>query len=284
VVFLRALRVLWRGRPFSWLDKVVLGTAGLGLGCIAEGAWVEPYWPEVTHTVIDTPKLAAGEVVRLVHLSDLHCDAKVRLEEQLPALVAAQRPDGIVFTGDAINSPDGVPVLRKLMTALAKVAPTYVVRGNWDMAPIYFWPQDLYQGTGVQEVAARPRQLGKDVWIGGMPYQWDSDVEVGFKALPASGLRIFLYHLPDEVEKVKGRADVYLAGHTHGGQVRLPFYGALITMSRFGKRYEWGRYEVDGTTLYVNRGIGMEGSSAPRVRFWCRPEIGVIELRGRGAK
>lgn len=88
------------------------------------------------------------------------------------------------------------------------------------------------------------------------------------------------YHTPDPVEALPPGVDLYLAGHTHGGQVRLPFYGALITMSRFDKRYEMGRYEVNGTTLYVNRGIGSEGDGLGRARLLARPEITVIDLMG----
>jgi hypothetical protein len=60
--------------------------------------------------------------------------------------------------------------------------------------------------------------------------------------------------------------------------VRLPFYGAIVTLSAFGKQFEMGRYQLDQTTLYVSRGIGMEGLRLPRVRFLCPPEIVAIEL------
>ena len=73
-------------------------------------------------------------------------------------------------------------------------------------------------------------------------------------------------------------ADLCLAGHIHGGQVRLPWYGAIVTLSKTGKKYEAGLYRVKDTWLYVNRGIGMEGSCAPRVRFNCRPEVTVLDM------
>jgi uncharacterized protein len=98
------------------------------------------------------------------------------------------------------------------------------------------------------------------------------------KEVPPDAYSIFVYHYPDEIYAVAGKVDLYCAGHTHGGQVALPLYGALLTLSRFGKRFEAGLYEVDGTQLYVNRGIGMEGSGAPRVRFFARPEITVYEI------
>jgi predicted MPP superfamily phosphohydrolase len=72
--------------------------------------------------------------------------------------------------------------------------------------------------------------------------------------------------------------DLFLCGHTHGGQVRLPFWGAVITMSKHHKRFESGLYDVGGVPMYVNRGVGCEGGSAPRVRFLCRPEVAVFDL------
>jgi hypothetical protein len=72
--------------------------------------------------------------------------------------------------------------------------------------------------------------------------------------------------------------DLYLCGHTHGGQVRLPFYGALVTFSRYGKKYEAGEYIVGNTVMYVNRGVGME-NNAPRIRFLTRPEVALIEVK-----
>ena len=92
-------------------------------------------------------------------------------------------------------------------------------------------------------------------------------------------LTVFLHHWPDEIHTAaEGGVDLYCAGHTHGGQVALPFYGALVTLSQFGKQFEGGLYKVGGTWLNVNRGIGMEGGRAPRVRFCARPEVTVIEV------
>ena len=91
---------------------------------------------------------------------------------------------------------------------------------------------------------------------------------------PLPHFTILLYHTPDLApEAAEAGVDLQLSGHTHGGQVRLPLYGALYAASLYGKRFEMGRKQLDGLTLYVTRGIGMEGKSAPRVRFLCPPEI-----------
>jgi predicted MPP superfamily phosphohydrolase len=100
-------------------------------------------------------------------------------------------------------------------------------------------------------------------------------------AAPPDKFTLLLYHSPDLMPEVsKTGIELYLCGHTHGGQIRLPIIGALVTSSFYGKRYEMGRYTENGTTLYVSRGIGMEGKGAPRMRFLCPPEIELFELRG----
>jgi hypothetical protein len=75
-------------------------------------------------------------------------------------------------------------------------------------------------------------------------------------------------------------ADLLIAGHTHGGQVRLPLVGAIMTLSRIPRRWAAGGLTnlPDGRRLLVSRGIGMERCNAPRLRFLCRPELVVLDL------
>ncbi len=255
--------------------------AVMGLGCFAYAYFVEPYWLAVTQVTIQSAKLPAGtRPIRIVHISDLHSDPAPRLEDRLPDRIAQEQPDVIVFTGDAINSPTGLPVFRDCVTRLAAIAPTFAVRGNWDTG---FWGKlDLFGGTGVKELNGQPTKLeveGVPLWIGGVPVAKTSLIATLFDNVPPNEFRLFLYHYPDEIEEAAHQGvDLYCAGHTHGGQIALPFYGALMTLSRFDKEYEAGLYRVGDTQLYVNRGIGMEGGIAPRMRFWARPELTVIEV------
>ena len=286
-------RLGWMERPSraaQWAERTALALACVGVLCFAYGYFVEPYWPEVVHVRIESAKLAgASRALRVVHISDLHCDAEPRLEERLPDIIAAEHPDVIVFTGDSLNSPAGLPVLRKLLPRLAAIAPTFAVRGNWDTA---FWRrEELFDGTGVVELKKEPVKVeaaGASLWITGAafaslyepPDGTRSGIESALKGVPPDAFTLFLYHTPDEILDVAEtkRVDLYCAGHTHGGQVALPFYGALITLSKFGKKYESGLHREGATWLYVTRGIGMEGDPAPRVRFFARPEVTVIEL------
>jgi predicted MPP superfamily phosphohydrolase len=263
------------------MQRVVLALAVGGVACMAYGYFIEPYWLSVTRVRIASAKLPPGSrPIRLVHISDLHSDPEARLEEQLPGAIAAERPDLIVFTGDSLNSPAGLPVLRGCLTRLAQVAPTFVVKGNWDA---WFWrDQNLFAGTGVRELKSEAVKFeagAASLWIAGVPVGGEHNLDQTLDALPPEAFKVFLYHYPDLIEEVAAKKlDLYCAGHTHGGQVALPLYGALVTLSKFGKRYEAGLYRVGETSLYVNRGIGMEGGPAPRVRFWARPEITVIEI------
>jgi predicted MPP superfamily phosphohydrolase len=273
-------------------ERASLALAGLGLLCFLYGRLVEPFWPEVTRVRIASHKLAgAARPLRVAHISDLHCDPRPRLEERLPDLIAAERPDLIVYTGDSLNTPDGLPVFRNLMTRLSAIAPTFAVRGNWD---VHYWRRhDLFGGTGVKELrneAVRVEAAGTSLWVAGVPYasgdappyDVDGAIPQATAAVPEGAFTIFLYHTPDEILSVAAarRADLYCAGHTHGGQVALPLYGALVTLSKYGKRYERGLHREADTWLYVSRGLGMEGGHAPRVRFFARPEITILELTG----
>ena len=265
-------------RGLRWLRRVVLALAVIGVGCFAYAWRIEPFWLEVTHTRVATAKVTRP--IRIAQISDVHCDPDPRLEDRLPDVIAGEHPDIIVFTGDALNDPRGLDSFRTLMKRLAAIAPTYAVRGNWD---VWFWSAlDLFGGTGAVELtgtAVRAPLPDAEVWIAGAPVGDERKIPGALKLAPPSALSVLLFHYPDEIEPASAAgADLYLAGHTHGGQVALPWYGALITYSRFDKRFESGRYQVGPTALYVNRGIGMEGGAAPRIRFWARPEVSVIEL------
>ena len=267
--------------PLTRLRRSFLVLGALGALCVLYGRLVEPFWPEVVTVRLESPKLKPGSgPLRLVLLSDLHCDPSPRLEKRLPQIVAWLKPHAIVFAGDALNSPEGAAIFKELMKKLSALAPTYAVWGNCDA---YYRPDiDMYEGTGVKLLGERPVKIETGngrIWLVGVNFGKEQFLEKNIRQAPADELLALVYHLPDLIpEGIQLGADLYLAGHTHGGQVALPFYGALVTLSRFGKRWEAGLYKEGSTWIYVNRGIGMEGGSAPRVRFWARPEVTLIEL------
>jgi hypothetical protein len=268
-------------RAETWLRIFLYLLAVLGLLCFGYGYFSEPYSLEITRVRIETPKLAAGtRPIRLVLFSDLHSDPKPRLEETLPEAIAGEEPDLIVFTGDAINSPEALPVFKQCLESISEIAPTFVVEGNWD---VWYWKKSgLYRDTAARLLDGRGEKLKvgeTELWIAGVAVDHEDRLDKALAGAPPGAFTVFLHHLPDLVfDAARRKVDLYCAGHTHGGQVALPFYGALMTLSRFGKRFEAGLYREGDTWLYVNRGIGMEGGFAPRVRFCARPELTVIEI------
>lgn len=243
------------------------------------GHFIEPYRLEVTHLSLESGKLKSG-MIRIVQISDLHCDKMVRNEENLVRLVKPMNPDVIVFTGDMANTLEAVPYCQEVLGRLNARLGKYAVRGNWDS--VYWGKIELFNNTGFTELKGATVRLVKDgnvFYITGLPYGYsDRQFDVLF-SIPSDGYSILLYHNPDIVKDLKNTSvDLYLAGHTHGGQIALPFYGAIITLSKYGKAYEAGLYQVGGVTLYVNRGIGLEGGWAPRMRLFARPEIAVFDI------
>jgi len=279
------LRLLHKRPPAEKAERrsrlAVYAVAVLGLLCFGYGYFSEPYSLVVTRVRIESKKLAAGTPpIRLALFSDLHSDPKPRLEGGLADAIQHEKPDLIVFTGDAINSQEGLPVFKECLDRVSRIAPTFAVEGNWD---VWYWKKaGLYRGTAARLLDGRGEKLKvgeTELWVSGVAVDHEDRLEKALAGAPPGAFTIFLYHLPDLIfDASRRKVDLYCAGHTHGGQVALPFYGALMTLSRFGKRYEAGLYREGDTSLYVNRGIGMEGGLAPRVRFCARPELTIIEI------
>ncbi len=266
---------------FSMPALLVHFLATAGVICFAYGRFIEPYWLEVKNISIKTEKLTDTSF-RIVHVSDLHCDKKLRNETKVIKLINDTEPDVIVFTGDTLNfdNPQALPLFKETMKSLKAKLAKLAVRGNVD---VWYLPNlDFFGGSGFEELDHKTIKLqknGETIYISGLNFERPEGFRELLEDVPDSSFSILLYHTADLVEDLQNlNVDLYLSGHTHGGQVRLPFFGALTTLSKFGKKYEAGMYTVGKTKLYINRGIGLEGGSAPQVRFLARPEITVFNI------
>ena len=131
----------------------------------------------------------------------------------------------------------------------------------------------------MEKKSVKLQKNGETLYISGFSCKYPPAYSEVLENIGPEDFSILLYHYSDLVESLKGlNVDLYLSGHTHGGQVALPVYGAVVTLAKFGKKYESGMYRVGKTLLYVNRGIGLESNHAPKVRFFARPEITVFEI------
>ena len=254
---------------------------------------IEPFRLGVTHLELHSRKLEAGRRVRLVHLSDLHIERLTRRERELLARVNALHADYILLTGDYLNfsyisEARAVADARRVLGQLQARKGIFAVRGTHQVDPNALLPV-LFAGTSIRWLRSEhvtTGQKGRRMTFAGASCTREPDIDVpaverALSGKPDDVFTVLLYHTPDLVAQAAEQGvDLYLAGHTHGGQLRLPVYGALMTATEVGKQYEMGRYDLDGLTLYVSRGIGMEGMAAPRARFMCPPEIVCIDVLG----
>lgn len=265
---------------FTKKTIVVHILAIIGIFCFLYGIFIEPYWIEVKRVELESGKFSHA-VLRIVQISDLHTDPRGIDEKKVIEMVNSLNPDVIVFTGDTVNMPKALPIFKSTLKSLKANIGKFAVTGNYD-----YWflcGLDLFGETGFIVLDGKTARISKDgdvFFISGLNFEHRKYWFDLLGEVPRGYYSIFLYHTPDLIEDLKGvNVDLYLTGHTHGGQVALPFYGAIITFSKYGKRYEAGEYKVGNTILYVNRGIGTEGKARIRVRFLARPEIAVFDIR-----
>ena len=275
----------------------------VGTMFVIYGFWIEPLRLDVTQQQLRSPKLAAGRPLRVLHLGDLHAEILLTSRERrLGELLRSSSPDLILFSGDFINlsyldDPRARDVARAVLSELRAPLGVFAVSGSPAVDLPELVPQvlaGLDHIRWLRDEVATVTHDGRSINIVGLTCTHKPFIdgprlcEVLEAAQPnpppsQRPFTILLYHTPDLApEAAEAGVDLQLSGHTHGGQVRLPIYGALYTGSLYGKRFEAGRYQQNGLTLYVTRGIGMEGKGAPRVRFLTPPEIVLWELSGAG--
>lgn len=261
--------------------------------CTIDGFLIEPFSLQVTHHELSFDRLSAqGPSLRIVHLTDPHVERTTARERKLIPLLDELQPDLILLTGDYLNLSylDDEMALRDFRTLASQLhAPygVYAVRGSVDSPAL---TERLFADLDIVVLENESVKLdvkGQEIYLVGVACSHDLSIDIprldqALSGVPPDSFKILPYHSPDLIEAASERGiDLYLAGHTHGGQIRLPLYGAVVTSSGYGKQYEAGLFHEGRTHLYVSRGIGLEGAAAPRARFLCRPEVAVHMLQGR---
>lgn len=262
---------------------LLMGCALIFLGSIYVHK-IEPNWLEVTQIDVRLPKLdRAFDGYRIVQITDLHAgDGIDRAQlQKVVAAVNAQTPDLIVITGDHVSRLPRQHV--ELLDTLAKLHPrdrTLSVLGNHD---VYNDPTPIraaIQQAGIILLENTVYTIQRDratLHIAGVGdvFAQQAQLDRVLAQLPPTGAAIMLAHEPDFADDTAatGRFGLQLSGHSHGGQIRIPFYKGYLP--EYARRYPLGRYQVGNMIQYTNRGIGMIKLYA---RFNCRPEISVFTL------
>ncbi len=246
-------------RQFLRLGALALPAAAAGV----DGHWIE-------RTSLRVTKLELGRSLRFVHFSDFHHKGDTRYAAEMVAQINALKPEFVCFTGDIVEerrfADEALGFIRQIN------APVYGAPGNHD-----YWSgisfddcERAFAATGGGWLNNRNIALPNDwelLGIGG--YSWRGLPE------PRASRRIVLMHYPIQADQFSGlRFTLMLAGHSHGGQVRLPLIGAPIVPWGVGG-YQLGHYDTPAGPLYVNAGIG---TYRLPIRINCRPEITIVTV------
>jgi uncharacterized protein len=245
---------------------------------------IEPKWLAVERIEVVFPKLdRAFNGYRIVQISDLHAgDGIDRAQlEKVVAIVNEQNPDLVVITGDHVSRLPRQHV--ELLDTLAKLRSRdgiFSVLGNHDVyndpapirAAIAKAGITLLENT-IQTIVRKSATL-HIAGVGDVFAEQDR-LDLVLAQLPPTGAAIMLAHEPDFADNAAAtrRFGLQLSGHSHGGQIRIPFYGGYLP--EYARKYPIGRYQVGQMVQYTNRGIGTIKLYS---RFNCRPEISVFDL------
>jgi uncharacterized protein len=266
------------------IQVVAIGCAIIFTGSIYVRK-IEPNWLEVTQININLPKLDRAFVgYRIAQISDLHAGDRVdRTQlEKVVTIINEQKPDLVVVTGDHVSRKPRQHI--DLLDVLAKLQPrdrTLAVLGNHD---VYNDAEPIRQALKAANVTLLENTIftvkrgDAILHIAGVGdvFAEEHDLDRILKLLPPNGAAIMLAHEPDFADETAatGRFGLQLSGHSHGGQIRIPFINRGFR-PKLARKYPIGRYQVGNMTHYTNRGIGTIKVYA---RFNCRPEISVFTL------
>jgi predicted MPP superfamily phosphohydrolase len=254
------------------------------------GMVLEPFDLRVTELKLPGLAFSSDRPLRIVQLADLHVERLTKREDEILTRLSTLQPDLIVLTGDYVNydyahEPRAIQEARTFLSQIHAPMGVYAIPGSKFVdAPETM--TEIFTGLDITVLTDRAQTLpvGNSVlYLAGVKIDRSGHDRIVLSELmqqaPPGAYTLLLYHSPDLIEAAaQNGVDLYLAGHTHGGQVRFPFIGAVITLSAYGRKYASGLHTFGPTTLYTSRGLGMEGLHLPRARLLCPPEIVVIDL------
>ena len=259
-----------------------------GAGGLLYAREVETRRVEVRPVELTLPRLAPEfDGYRLAQIGDFHLDdwSKPERLHRVVEKVNEQRPDLVAITGDFASYSAKKFDAQQLIEALRALGArdgSVAILGNHDYLTDVKLVRRCIREGGVEELINGVRTLRRGeaaLQVAGIDdvMEGNSRLDLVLEQLPEEGAAILLAHEPDfaDVSAATGRFDLQLSGHSHGGQVAIPFLRRLV-LPPFSQRYTRGLYDVRGMIQYTNRGLGFVHA---RLRILCRPEITVITLR-----
>jgi hypothetical protein len=272
------------------LRLMTLGVTG-ATGAILNGTWIEPGNLSITRQNVICKKLPSGlDGLRIGLLADFHYrpEQDEALLEQVVQAVNGENLDCIALTGDFISKDPRV--LPPLLTRLEKMKAAhgiFAVMGNhdgWNSQGASVRKQ--FEKVGISFLINQHCLLsirGESLAVAGTDFVWlgQPDPARTLRGIATDTPVVALVHEPDYFDVMAAQRDILLqlSGHTHGGQCRVPLLDYSPVKVKFGVKYNYGSFSRNGSNLFVTRGVGTTG---PRVRFACPPELAILTLRPPG--
>ncbi len=236
--------------------------------------------------VLHLPQLPpALDGLRIAHFSDLHMTGQLRREFFQRAVEQTNLWDAdlVAVTGDIVDKARCIEWIPETLGRLRCKLGRFYVLGNHDKRVPLDQLRGVMRSAGYIDLGGRTHILeieNRAVLLAGNELPWlgpaPQDVSAQRDRLPADVFSILLAHTPDQIGWSRSQQfDLMLAGHTHGGQIRLPVIGPVISPSRYGVKYTGGLFHEPPTLMHVSRGL----SALHPLRFRCPPEITLLELR-----
>lgn len=261
-----------------WRRHIILLAIAVAIAALAIDAFViEPDNVQLEQYVIH------GNVksqLRIADLSDLHTRGMGTPERKVLAILEKEKPDVILITGDTLADPfggyDACMKVYKRLSALNPPLGVWFVNGNWENWHPVRRERQFYREAGVNLLVNQNHELRPDVWLIGLDDPSSSRVNFGeaMRGVPPNVYTIVMFHAPFFFQFIAGQVNLALTGHTHGGQIRVPFVKPFWLPNGSGPFLD-GWYEERDSRMYVNRGVGMSEIPA---RFLCSPEVAMITV------
>ena len=236
----------------------------------------------VQQKTIRLPNLSPSlDGLRIAHLSDLHMTGQLGREfyDLVVDETNSLAPDIVVITGDILEKEPCLPWIQLTLGRLKANSGKFFILGNHEhrLADATLLRSALAK-AGFIHLGGKCQSLvvhSAEILLAGTELPWFGTAPM-LPADDSAAFRILLSHSPDQLNWAKSNQfDLMLAGHTHGGQIRLPWLGALIAPSLYGTRYAGGLYVEPPTLLHVSRGL----AGIHPLRFNCPPELALLILK-----
>ncbi len=268
-------------RRAKLLATVEAAVALLLLGIAADAFLIEPYRLQFEHVVITSDNVT--EPIRIALVADIQTDAPGEYELRALQQTMDFEPDILLFAGDYLqcDSEEAAVSARQQLNRIMRTANVrgrlgaFAVSGNIDR----FSPwEEVFADTAVEIITHdRTMQVGELTLT---CLSFPSSLRKRVSIPQADGFHVVVGHVPNFAIDSTG-GDLLLAGHTHGGQVRLPLIGPPLTLCAVPRAWSSGQTQLEnGRQLIVANGVGMERRGAPKIRFLCPPQIYIIDIVG----